>query len=258
MAFSYLDWFYWIAAASLETIVFALAIRRKLFQRLPFFTAYLGLLLANDFGLWFVYKLAGFRSLISFDSYWTIEALLVIARALAVYNISQWLLHSYAGVWRLAKPFLGAIAAVLVLGATFATPDSEHRIETTILTADRGLELVVVGVLLVGLAFCRYYGVRIERYIGLIALGLGFYSAVQVANNTFLQRWVHSYFPMWADLRHASFNIATGCWLVALLRPLPAEQPTPILLASSEYDSLTPQVTARLRGLNTRLLEIWK
>lgn len=118
---------------------------------------------------------------------------------------------------------------------------------------------MVVAILVLGLVFCRYYGVRIDRYLAWVALGLGFYSAVQVANDTFLSEWLtRARFPIWEDLRNASFNIATIFWLVALWKPLPARQSTPVLLAPGEYGRLAPQMTLRLRELNTRLLEIWK
>ncbi|MGH9829249.1 MAG: hypothetical protein ACREDR_39020 [Blastocatellia bacterium] len=258
MGLSFFDSAHWAATALIEVVVLTLALRRRLFHHLPFFTIYLCLVVANEAITWTTYRINGIASLNSFYVYWTMQALQVSARALAVYEICGVLLGPYIGVWKLCRPFSLFLAIFLLGTATISNRASAHHIAATILTAERGLELMVVAILIVGLMFCRYYGLRIERYLIWIALGLGFYSAVQVANNTFLQNSVIGHFAIWGDLRHASFNIATILWLVALWKALPAARPAPVLLVSGEYESLAPQVTLRLRELNARLLEMWK
>ncbi|MHB8527351.1 MAG: hypothetical protein ACYDD2_14510 [Candidatus Acidiferrales bacterium] len=203
--------------------------------------------------------MAGIDSRVSFEVYWTLQALLVLARAFAVYDVCRVLLAPYSGVWKLARPLLIMLGLVLAGGAAATSRQRVHPISATTLMAERGLEFTVVSVLIFGLIFCRYYGVRIDRHLAWIALGLGFYSTIQVANNTFLGDWLtRARFPVWAALRYASFYVAATFWLVALWKPLPARQPAPVLLAPGEYDRLAPQMTMRLRELNTRLLEMWK
>lgn len=249
---------HWALTAALEVGVLLLALRRHLFRQLPVLTLYFLVLVLNEAVMWSFYTFAGFRSHASFWAYWTMQAIQVTCRAIVVYEICRFLVRDYAGVWRLCRPFLLAVAAALVADAVFAARASTPEASTAILTAERGLELAVLAILVFGLGFCRYYGIRIPRHIGWIGLGLGFYSAVEVANNTALQRWALTYFPVWENLRHASFNIATICWCMALLAPLPAIRPAPVLLRRGEYENLSPLVTTRLRELNTRLLEMWK
>lgn len=248
----------WAASFILELAVFSLAVRRKLLSEMPFFSIYLGLLVASEVIRWAVYRATTLDSRASFDTYWTTQALLVCFRALVVYEICKLLLHSYKGIWRLCRPFLLAVAAILIADAAFVAQESAHQAATAILTAERGLEVAVLAILLLGLAFCRYYGVRIERYLLWIGLGLGFYSAVQVANNTFMQQGPGWYFSVWENLRLISFNIATACWFIALLKPVPSARPAQVLMTSERYEILAPQVTARLRELNTHLLGMWK
>lgn len=245
------------ASFVLELAVFSLAIRRKTFKDLPLFSIYLATLVASEIARWVVYRVTTLDSRPSFETYWTTQALLVAFRALVVYEICRVLLRPYKGIWRLCQPFLLTVGGVLVLDAALAARDS-HQAATAILTAERGLELAALAILLFGLAFCKYYGARIDGHLLWIGLGLGFYSAVQVANNTFMQQGLGWYFSVWENLRLISFNIATVCWLVALLKPLPAAQAVPVMLSQREYEILAPQVTARLRELNTRLLEMWK
>ena len=248
----------WMGAFLLEVGTFLLALRRGLLRRLPFFTLYLGLVVIDEITLWLVYRLSGVSSYISFESYWVMQALLILFRALAVYDICRVLLSAYAGVWKMCRPLLILLAAILVVGAAISTNDSAHHVASAILTSERGLELTVVGILIFGLIFCRYYHVEIDRYVTWIALGLGFYSAVQVVSNTLFQHSVTGHFAVWQDFRHVSFNVATVFWIVALWKQLPARQAAPVLLAPGEYERLAPQMTLRLRELNTRLLEMWK
>jgi hypothetical protein len=249
----------WTATALTEVVVLALALRRKLFDRLPVFTIYLCILVANEAIIWLTYSLTGITSHTSFYVYWTMQAIQVSIRAIVVYEICQVLLSPYQGVWKLCRPFLILLAALVIAGATISTRQSAYHAAAAILTAERGLEITVIGILILGLMFCRYYGFQIERYVVWIALGLGFNSAVQVANNTFLKVGpTIANFPLWQIIRQTSFDIAMIFWVVALWKPLPARQPAPVLLAADEYDRLAPQMTLRLRELNSRLLEIWK
>ncbi|MHB8639555.1 MAG: hypothetical protein ACYDBL_07120 [Candidatus Acidiferrales bacterium] len=248
----------WAVTTVIEVFLLVLALRHKLLRRLPFFTIYLWILVANELITWTVYSVNGIASPASFYVYWTMQAVQIAARALAVYDICRALLASYTGIWKMCRPLLIFLAAILIVGATISTNDSAHHLAAAILAGERGLELTVVGILIGGLIFCRYYGIGIDRQVAWIALGLGFYSAVQVASNTLYQHSMVGHFAIWEDFRHASFNIATIFWVVALWKPLPARQPAPVLLRSGEYDRLAPQMTLRLRELNTRLLEMWK
>jgi len=258
MGLSLFESIHWATGGLIETVLLILALRRRVFRQLPFFTAYLGLLVTSEVARWLAFEFTGINSTISFGTYWTTQGILLLARAAVVYELCQVSLSLYAGIWRLCRPFLIALAVILVAGAEVSTGFSVHQLAATILTAERGLELTVVGILILGLAFCRYYRIGIQRHVAWIALGLGFYSAVQVANNSFLQDTVLANFPIWEMLRLVSFNIATVFWLVAVWKPLPALRPAPVLLARGEYDRLAPQMTVRLRELNTRLLEMWK
>lgn len=259
MGFSLFQSVHWASTALIEAAILSLGLRRKLFDRLPLFAVYLCALVASEATIWLAYRFAGVSSHTSFYIYWTAQGALVFCRAAVVYEICRALLSPYTGIWKLCSPLLITLGLVLAGGAAATARQRIHPISEATLMADRGLELTVVGILMCGLIFCRYYGVRVERYLAWIALGLGFYSAIQVANNTFLGTWLtHEHSSIWDGLRITSFNVATIFWFVALWKPLPARQPAPVLLGQGEYDRLAPQMTLRLRELNTRLLEMWK
>jgi hypothetical protein len=258
MSFTPFQLLHWSASLLLEFLVCLVAIRRGLFRRLPFFTSYLVLLVAVELIRWVSYDLAGATSREFFATYWGTQTILLLARGAAIGEICWSLLGPYRGVWKVARGFLLAVAGFLVLAAILNARASGYRVSSLILTAERGLELAVVGILLLGLAFCRYYRIRVPFQIALIALGLGFYSTVQMANNTFLNQWLGSYFPWWSQIRVFSFNVATVMWYLGVRKPFPEPTQAPALLHPSVYDEVAPEMTLRLRQLNARLGEMLK
>ena len=236
----------------------ALAFRRGLFRRLLFLAIYLSLLITRE-AIWFAaYHLLDPSSTAVLALYWIMQAVLLVARGAAVAEICWRLLAPYEGVWRLCRSFLVVIAGILIATAAAAAHGNGPELDPVVLTAERGLELAVVGILVFALVFCRHYSVKIEPPIPLVALGLGLYSAIQVANNTFFQELYGWQLMFWSAVRHVSFDLALVAWCVALWKPLPAPEPAPALLEREVYDNIAPQVSSRLRELNARLLEMLK
>lgn len=258
MQLSLFDKSEWAVAALLELSVFILALRRKLYERQPLLTTYLGLLVGLEGAMWLTYRLAGVPSSTALYAYFSDQSLLLLFRWASIYEICRVLLKPLAGIWKLCLSFLIVISTAIALSALFAASHTGPRVSAIVSTAGRGLELAIVSVLLFGLAFSRYYRVTIPRYLVWICVGLGFYSVVQVVNNTFLNRFLLSYFPVWKYVGPFSFDIAVVLWGLALLKPLPQVQMAPATLSADAYELLAPQMTSRLRELNARLLEMWK
>ncbi len=251
----------WLLVFALELTVLGLAVRRGLSRRLLGFVGYASALVVNEIFMFCIYRFIGFNSKIYFYSYWILQGLCILLRAIVVYQICKLILVPFAGVWRLTKPALLAIGLCLVAIAGLAAQRSPYFITTAVLKSQAGLELAIVCLLIAGLGFCRYYGIRVERYLTWMAFGYGFYSIVHVADNISLQYWSGpwlTHFAIWRAVQQSGFDIALVMWVVALWKPLPAERPAPVLLSGNEYERLAPAVTLQLRELNTRLLEMWK
>jgi len=249
---------YLLGAASLllEVGVCAYALRWRLYLRLPWFTGYLTLLVGHTLLVWFLYLGGGYDSRLTFYCYWATQGLLLTARAAVVAEIARRALREYRGIWALGWRLLCGVALLLLVHAALDARGNSAWIATFLVAAERDLELAVVGVLVLLLAICRYYGIRLEPVQRMVALGMGFYSALQVFNNSFLQAWLPGYFQVWNDIRVVSFQVALVMWIVALWRPLPVVTPAPALLPQTVYDELSPQMNYHLRLLNQRLLEI--
>ena len=253
-----LDYALWTAASLLIVIVCALAFRRRLYLQLPFFTTYLALLVARDLTTWGVYLVWGYGSPFAFYYVWLTQAIVLASRAMAIGEIAWRALRQYRGIWALGWRLLCGIALLLLSHAALSARYNTFRINAFLVTAERDLELAAAGTLVAVLAICRYYRIRLEPVHRMVALGLGFYSAIQVLNDNVLRLWGTPYFHLWNGIRMVAFGVALVIWLLALRKPLPTAAEAPILLPQHIYDGVAPQVNYRLRLLNQRILEILK
>src|SRR6266852_5559382 len=242
MNLTLLEYFRWGAGTGLEILVCVLVFRRGLNRSLPFFTSYFALLVVAEAIYWPAHFLLRTQPYALFLMFWIIQAVLLLARGAMVAEICRRALESYPGIWKLCRSGLAVIAVVLVLAAAYQAQKNAPRIAAVVLTTERGLELAIVGILLFAVAFCRYYRVEVEFPINWIALGLGFYSAVQVANNSVLQEWLLEYFPAWSSIRLLSFEFVMAMWCAILWKPLPVPRPAPVLLGRKVYDEVSPEV----------------
>lgn len=238
---------------ALEAGVCGLALHRGLYGRFRLFTIYLCALVPCDIIRWIPILTLGLQSQAAFWTYWITQALMMLLRAAVVVELCHYVLGPYPGVWRLCRAVLISVAAAIVTTAVVTMELRGPWITRAILTIERGMELAILGTVLFALVFCRYYRIPVGFVNGVLALGLGLYSAIQVANNTFLNHWLARYLPYWGEVRIQGFNIVLLVWMGALWKPLPAPERTPVLLDPGVYAELTPQVSARLRQLNARL-----
>ncbi len=244
------------ALGPLELAVCALALRRRLWRILPYFVAYLIVLITVDIGRWAVLLAAGASSRAYSWVYWMTQPVHILARAAALADICRATLGSYTGVWRLARPLLLAAATLLLAVAAIRTSGTGWLVSYLIFL-ERELEFAVVISLLLLLLFTRYYGLVLERPLDGIALGAGFYSSFVIIKDTIIlvvgnQPWA------WYSLSHSlAFAITAGIWIYALRAPLP-ERVQPNMSSIRAYEDDTRAVSERMRELNDRLLKLMK
>jgi hypothetical protein len=245
-----------VIVLTVETAVYTVAARRELFRRLPIFTAYLLAVVMCDafrFGVSFT---LGRATLQYFVVYWGTQAILMGLRAAVVYELCRELLRPYPGVLKLCWLILLSAGLILVTFALIVNINHGPYVARIVLTIDRGIELGILGVLVLAMWFCRYYQIPTTRLIGMIGLGLSLYSALNIVSNTLADRWFQAFKPVWMEVRGDSFILAELIWLIAVWKPLPAPRPSPNLLDFQEYSVMTSSVNVRLRELNSWLEEV--
>jgi len=250
--------FLWVTSDLLTGMLCILVARRSLFSRLPLFSAYITVIFVREVILCGVYVGGHYTSRLAFYSFWVSQGIILVARGLAIAEVAWRSLHEYRGIWLAGRMLLMFTAIVLVLIAAWDARGNAPWIAPFILTGERGLEVATALVLLALLFLCGYYRVGLDAVHRSIAVGLCFYSAIQVLNNTFMQRWLKGYFESWNHVRAAAFLFTQVIWLWALYKPLTAARPAPVMLSQHVYDLLSPQVNYRLRALNQKLLEMFE
>ena len=216
----------WYVSMVLELMVWALALRRRLYHQLPVFTGYITVVLVRGLLTYWVYHRFGYTARPAFYFFWTTQALLLTWRGAAIGELAWTASRPYPGLRIVMKWFVAAISLTFPILGVWLAIRTPSRLPPFVLALERDLELIAAIVLLALLSLAAYYQVMLNRAQKLIALGLFLYSLTQVVNNAVSTQWLRSYFHWWALVRVASFHVALVIWLIALSKPL-VEEPIP-------------------------------
>ena len=239
------------ALAPAQLGVCALALLRRLWKILPYFSAYLVLLVVVEAARWAVILKAGVNSPPHAWTYWMTQPVLILARAAALVDVCRAALGSYTGVWKFARTVLAGSAAFMLVFAAIHTGETA-RISSYLLFLERELEFAILASLLLLLMLSRHYGLMLERPLDGIALGLGFYSSIVIITSSIL---IGSLSVRWWEFslaRSLAFGTSLGIWAYALGRPLP-ERMRPQMGTVESYETGSQAVRDRMRELNERL-----
>ncbi len=254
---------------------------RNLWQRLPFFAAYITWLVTGTVGLQFVYHHFGFRSSGAYYAYWFSAGATLVVRSLAIVELCRYELRAYRGIWALAWRALTFLALLFLVHAAVDAWGQPDRLVIYGLTIERDLGISSIVILLAVLVISSYYGLSLDPVQEWIAAGMFLFCAVGVVNNTMLREtFTTRLFPWflsnsanaWSTMRPAveranawwntidtfAFIVSMSIWCYALRKPLPAPAEEPVLLPAEVYRELSPAVNLRLRAFNDRLLEMLK
>jgi hypothetical protein len=244
------------ALAPAQAVVCALALIRRLWRVLPYFVAYLVLLVLIEGVRWAVIAVAGANSPTHAWTYWMTQPVLILARGAALADVCRAALGLYAGVWRVARSLL-LLAAAFMLGFAAVHTGGAGRISSYLIFLERELEFAVVLSLLLLLVLSRYYGVAFDRPLDGIALGLGFYSSVLILDSSILIGPFALPWWLFSSVRSIAYFIALCWWGYALWAPLPERVP-PELSTVESYEQNTRAVSDRMREMNLRLSNLTK
>ncbi len=252
----------WGLGTALKVLLCVLAFYRHLYRRLPFFTLYVALLLAEVAVVWWAYHEWGYTSRRAWYAYWSALGVVLLARGLVIAELCWVSLRNFPGLWSFIRKLLILAALVLLTCAGVAAARNSYWIVAFALTTERGLELAASVILLSLLAIGVRYKVWLEPMERNILLGLAMYSAFQMLNRTFMTPRMTPYFPWWESVRIGCFDIAMVMWLVPLLRPLPAPASAPVLISEQTTVHLLRRLLDRMRELTDELKRmgkaIWK
>lgn len=236
---------------------------------MPLFGVYVALLVVETVAVRWAYYHWGYASQPARYVYWSSLGVVLFARALAVAELCWRSLRNSPAVWGIVrKPLVLLSVALLVFAAISAVKNSSPMIAFRdreygfLLTAERWLDFGIVVILAVLAGLGVRYKVWLGRIERKVVIGFGVYSAFQVVNDTFMQKWLMRYFHWWVSASVVSFEAAMLIWIVPLLRPLPPPGSPPILLAEKESVAILTEILEHLRKILEEMKRIarsrWK
>jgi hypothetical protein len=250
----------WGGSALGQLIVLILLFKTGNFRKLPVFTVYASLNFLQVFFLVALYQAYGVRSETVATLAWTSESVTLFAQALATTEILGITLKPYRGIWAIGWRALAATSALVIILVVWATRDNWTYAKWFEL--DRGYHLTFATALIVCLLLVRYYSVPLPTAYKIILGGFCFYSCAEILINTIFQAFTYNHFYFFQSLRQfctmTSFLIALLMWIVAIWKPLPADNRQVASLSDADYQQLSPQINEQLRRLNEKLIRVCK
>jgi hypothetical protein len=249
----------WGASFVVQLALCGILIAYRHFRRLPFFTAYVCLNVAQALFLYAIFRHYGDSSHAALLAGWWSEAITLLARVFATVEILHLVLSSYRGIWGLAWRLLAgtsAVVALICVGVAF-----QGHADAALVSADRGYNLIFATALISCLALIRYYLIRVDNVYKVLLAGFCFYACVKILLNTVLYDFLYHQHPsypfIWQIFAVAPFVIVLIVWSAALLRPLPEKQkrrslPTPM------YGRISPEINLQLQAINRQLMNFFK
>lgn len=271
---------YWLTFG-VEAVLCIFVFVRKVSRHLPIFATYAYVLLTGTVVLGLAYEYFGFRSTVLYYAYWTASLLDVIVRSFAIAELCRYGLREYRGIWTLVWRVLSALALLFLANGAQDAWGQPNRLAIYGLTLQRDVDIASIAIVAVLLLIRHYYGITLEALQKAVALGICFFCAVDVINNTILRNLYTGQLFFWFSIRHmalwpilkpqiervndlygtirlSALMISMGIWCFALRKPLPEPAEAPVLLPAGVYQELSPAINLRLRAFNDRILEVLK
>jgi hypothetical protein len=231
----------WIGHPVLQSIVAAAMIRKKAYRTFPFFFGYVVWQILTFAVIFPVYRAQSYA--VFFYAYWMTSAVSVALGFKVIHEIFVDIFRPYHTLKDLGSVLFkwAGLVMLLVAGVVAASnpvSDSGPLVEA-IITLQRSVRVVQVGLVLFLLFFSKYLGISWKQRSFGIALGFGIFAGSElgvVALNagTYLGETISNYVNM------GSYNCAIATWAIYSLLKSPERQVSATLLRSQRWErSLT-------------------
>jgi hypothetical protein len=203
----------WAATSACEIVLIAAMVWRRFYRSHPAFFLYMILALCQSVLGFEVYRIWGFDNIVAARIIWSSQVILICARGAAVFEIARQVLTVYAGIWKMSRRLMIAVACIVV---GYSLLFSGRRYYTAITNADRGMELAVGAIVVLLLLLARYYGVVISTTNRMLCTGFCLYSCAFVINLTLFENRLRKSAPLW-NFANILIYIASLClWIAAV------------------------------------------
>jgi len=228
----------WFAHPVLQSIAAGIVIWRKLYRKFPVFLAYL-VWQVLVFGIVFsAYTWGNYPSY--FYGYWVCSIISLVIGFKVIHEIFLDVFRPYHALKDLGSVLFKWAALVMILVAIVVAAASsvsaEGPLVESVITVQRCVRVIQVGLILLLLVFSKYVGVSWRQFSFGLSLGFGGFALVELlvvalyASDRISQTT--------GDLANmAAYNLSILVWLAYCLIKSPAREAVNTLLTSQRWDS---------------------
>jgi len=212
----------WMLHPALEIGILAFIVRRGLLRNFKFFFAYIITQLASFFIVLPAYVWRSYDAL--FFLYWGCNAISVTFGFLVIHEVFVdvfRMFHTLRDLGTVLFKWAGLVMLLVAAVVSVSTNSSEMSPwMQAILTFQRCVRMVQVGMVLFLLFFSSYVGVSRRQHSFGIALGFGSFAIIELI---LISSWIGSHLggPWMSIVNMTAYNLSLGLWLgyVAVKRP---------------------------------------
>ena len=222
MAFTYIMW---LLPRGLMVLVLIAMIRRRMWAEFPMFFSYLIFMLVRTIVLLIAYRAMGAHRTpyaTYFWSFWTAEALELIAKFFILYEIFVYALKPYSSLSRLIRVlFVWSFAVLLVVAfiTAAAVPVNDRSpLLQTIFTLKRTMAAIQIGLLAFLFLFIKVFAIPWKHYLFGIALGLALYGTLDFAAVA-IRTWGPGFNNLWNWATRITDGVGAVVWVVYFVLP---------------------------------------
>jgi hypothetical protein len=219
----------WLAGLLLQGILLGVLLAKRMWRKFPLFLVYSASNFVLGVALYAIY-LARPSRVVWFRAYWLNEAIGLLLGLVLVYEIFKHLIVPYPGLRKLGSAvFRLAIIALVVAGCVLASSHAsaqDPQLTKTFLIADEAARILEVGMLFFVFLFASVFGLHWRQYVFGVALGLGFFTALELVRVTMRVHFGITGMPVLDIVRIISFNLGLLIWIGYILAPELAASPS--------------------------------
>ena len=230
----------WIAHPVLQTGIAAIMLRRGLQRKFRFFFGYV---ITQIVSFCVVFPAMWRGSAASFYLFWLCTAISVVFGFGVIHEIFVDVFRFFHTLRDLGTVLFkwAGLVMMLVAGVVAVSADSTTMLPVmqAIITGQRCVRMVQVGMVLFLLLFAHYLGVSRRQHSFGIALGFGWFAVVELA---LIASWVGNHLgnPWMSIVNMAAYDVSLLIWVGYILVKSPARDLTSTLLQSQRWEeSLT-------------------
>lgn len=226
----------WIAHPVLETAIAALMLRRGLHRKFPFFFGYILTQMVFFATVYMAYHSA---QAALFYLYWTCQAISVACGFGVIHEVFVDVFRSFHTLRDLGTVLFkwAGLVMLLVAGVVSVSTNSSDMPPwmQAIMTSQRCVRIIQVGMVLFLLFFAHYLGVSRRQQSFGIALGFGWFAMVELG---LIASWVgHHLGNPWVSIFNMSaYNLSLTAWLGYIVVKMPVREALPSLLQPQRWE----------------------